>query len=67
MALTINIELDDADLKHFRKLMRNAKQAATALEDEVIITSAEKLLARVSKAKAYRGRSAIPSSSTSSR
>ena len=51
MALTINIELDDADLKHFRKLMRNAKQAATALEDEVIITSAEKLLARVSKAK----------------
>ena len=51
MPLTINIELDDADLQHFRKLMRNAKQAATALEDDTIIAAAETLLTRVSKAK----------------
>ena len=51
MALTINIELDDADLKHFRGLMRNAKQAAKALDDGTIIASAEELLKRVGKTK----------------
>lgn len=51
MPLTINIELDDADLAHFRKLMRGAKETAKQLTDAEIVAAADALLVRTRNAK----------------
>lgn len=51
MALNINIELDDADLAHFRKLMRGAKETAKNLSDADIIKAAEGLLEKTRGSK----------------
>lgn len=47
MALRITFELDDSDLKHFRLIMAEARQAAAGVKPEDIVEAAEGLLARV--------------------
>jgi len=43
--LRISFELDENDLKHFRLIMQEARQAAIRLPPEDIVAAAEKLLA----------------------
>ena len=45
MSLRISFELDDNDLKHFRLIMEEARQAASRLPPEDIVAAAEELLA----------------------
>lgn len=47
MALRITFELSDADLKHFRLIMAEARKAAAGVKPEDIVEAAEGLLARV--------------------
>jgi uncharacterized membrane protein YkvA (DUF1232 family) len=45
LPLRISFELDDNDLKHFRLIMEEARQAASRLPPEDIVAAAEELLA----------------------
>jgi len=45
LPLRISFELDDHDLKHFRLIMEEARQAASRLPPEDIVAAAEELLA----------------------
>jgi uncharacterized membrane protein YkvA (DUF1232 family) len=47
MSLKISIDLDDADLKHFRLIMREARRSAVGLRPEDIVESAESQLERL--------------------
>lgn len=47
MTLRIQFDLDEGDLRHFRRLMREARSGAKDIEDEIIIESAEGLLEQV--------------------
>lgn len=47
MPLRISFELDENDLKHFRLIMQDARQAASRLPPEDIVAAAETLLADV--------------------
>ncbi|MDJ0750394.1 MAG: YkvA family protein [Woeseiaceae bacterium] len=47
MTLRISFELDDNDLKHFRLIMHEARQAASRLAPEDIVEAAEDLLGQV--------------------
>ena len=47
MSLRISFELDEDDLKHFRLIMHEARQAASRLPPEDIVAAAEQLLADV--------------------
>ena len=47
MTLRISFELDDNDLKHFRLIMNEARQAASRLAPEDIVEAAEELLGQV--------------------
>ena len=44
MSLRVSFELDDDDLKHFRLIMREARNSATHLAPEDILVAAESLL-----------------------
>lgn len=50
--MRISIELDDEDLKHFRLIMRAARNSARHLQPEEIVANAESLLDRVNREKA---------------
>ena len=52
MTLRISFELDDNDLKHFRLIMQEARQAASRLPPEDIVAAAENLLAHVEESTA---------------
>lgn len=52
MSLRISFELNDDDLKHFRLIMQEARQAASRLPPEDIVAAAEGLLADVEKSTA---------------
>lgn len=45
MSLRISFELDDNDLRHFRLIMHEARNAAARMEPEDIVAAAEQLLA----------------------
>ena len=47
MGMRISIELDDEDLKHFRLIMRQARNAAQRLHPEDIVANAQALLVEV--------------------
>ena len=47
MGLRVSFELDEEDLKHFRLIMREARQSAARLAPEDIVASAEALLAQI--------------------
>ncbi len=51
MGLRITIDLEDADLDHFRLIMKEARQAAGQASEEQIVTSAESLLDQVRGSK----------------
>jgi len=51
MGLRISINLDDEDLKHFRLIMRETRNAAGRLEPEEIVAAAESLLHSVAQEK----------------
>jgi uncharacterized membrane protein YkvA (DUF1232 family) len=44
LSLRISFELDENDLKHFRLIMQEARQAASCLPPEEIVAAAEQLL-----------------------
>ncbi len=44
MSLRISFELDDNDLKHFRLIMQEARQAACRMQPEDIVAASEELL-----------------------
>ena len=50
MTLRVTFELDDEDLKHFRLIMAESRQAAADSKPEDIVDATEKLLERVSAA-----------------
>lgn len=50
MALRVSFELDEADLNHFRLIMREARNAAASSSPEEIVAGAEKLLKKVGTA-----------------
>jgi uncharacterized membrane protein YkvA (DUF1232 family) len=50
--MRISFELDDNDLKHFRLIMNDARQAARCLAPEDIVASAEELLQAVPESEA---------------
>ncbi|NCF72788.1 MAG: DUF1232 domain-containing protein [Gammaproteobacteria bacterium] len=52
MSLRISFELDEDDLKHFRLIMQEARQAASRLEPEDIVAAAENLLKNMEESKA---------------
>lgn len=52
MSLRISFELDEDDLKHFRLIMQEARQAASRLPPEDIVAAAEELLANVEESTA---------------
>lgn len=52
MSLRISFELDENDLKHFRLIMQEARQAASRLPPEDIVAAAEELLAAVEESTA---------------
>jgi uncharacterized membrane protein YkvA (DUF1232 family) len=54
MGLRISIDLDDDDLKHFRLIMREARNAAARMQPEDIVAAAESLLATVENQKVPR-------------
>ena len=47
MSLRVAIELDDSDLRHFRLIMREARQSAAHFSPEDILSSAEALLGSI--------------------
>jgi uncharacterized membrane protein YkvA (DUF1232 family) len=47
LPLKITFELSDADLRHFRKVMRSARTAARSTSEETVITGARELLSKV--------------------
>lgn len=47
MSLKVTFELADADLDHFRSVMRRAREVAKQLGPEEVLASAEGLLARI--------------------
>ncbi len=51
MGLRVSFELDEEDLKHFRLIMREARQSAARLAPEDIVASAEALLAQIQAAR----------------
>lgn len=51
MGMRISIDLDDDDLKHFRLIMRAARNTAIHLQPDDIVASAERLLRDVNKQK----------------
>jgi len=51
MSLKVTFELVDADLKHFRRIMREAREVAQRLSAEEIITATESLLSEVRSAQ----------------
>lgn len=51
MKMQVAFELDDADLKHFELIMREARKAAANAPAEVIIASAQNLLEKISSAR----------------
>ena len=54
MPLRITFELGDSDLKHFRLIMREARDAAKNFDQEEIIQAARELLAEVRATKVLR-------------
>ncbi len=50
--MRISFELDEDDLKHFRLIMQEARQAASRLPPEEIVAAAENLLTNVEESKA---------------
>lgn len=52
MAMRISFELDDDDLRHFRLIMDQARQAARRLSPEDIVEAAEDLLERAPQSDA---------------
>jgi uncharacterized membrane protein YkvA (DUF1232 family) len=52
LSLRISFELDENDLKHFRLIMQEARQAASRLPPEDIVAAAEQLLADVEESTA---------------
>ncbi|MCJ7590388.1 MAG: YkvA family protein [Woeseiaceae bacterium] len=52
MSLRISFELDENDLKHFRLIMLEARQAASRLPPEDIVAAAEELLANIEESAA---------------
>jgi uncharacterized membrane protein YkvA (DUF1232 family) len=52
LSLRISFELDENDLKHFRLIMQEARQAASQLPPEEIVAAAEALLADVEESTA---------------
>ena len=51
MSLKVTFELVDADLKHFRRIMREAREVAQKLSAEEIISATESLLSDVRSAR----------------
>jgi len=51
MGLRISIDLDDEDLKHFRLIMREARNSALRLSPEDVVANAERLLQQIDKQK----------------
>lgn len=51
MSMTISFELDDEDLKHFRKLMRQAKSVAKEYDEEEILAATDGLLVEMQEKK----------------
>lgn len=52
MSLRISFELDENDLKHFRLIMQEARQAASRMLPEDIVAAAEELLEHVEESTA---------------
>lgn len=52
MSLRISFELDEDDLKHFRLIMEQARQTASRLPPEDIVSAAEELLQDVEESTA---------------
>jgi uncharacterized membrane protein YkvA (DUF1232 family) len=52
VSLRISFELDEEDLKHFRLIMQEARQAATRISPEQIVAAAEELLKDVAASSA---------------
>jgi uncharacterized membrane protein YkvA (DUF1232 family) len=52
MGMRISIDLDDDDLKHFRLIMRQARQSSLQLQPEVIVESASRRLRDIDRKKA---------------
>lgn len=52
MSLRISFELDENDLKHFRLIMQEARQAASRMPPEDIVAAAEELLKNVEESTA---------------
>lgn len=51
MGMRISIDLNDDDLKHFRLIMRNARNSATHLQPEEVVAYAETALLKVDEEK----------------
>ncbi len=51
MSLTIEFELSEDDLKHFKELAKKAKSAAKQADDETILQGVERLLGELRDAK----------------
>jgi uncharacterized membrane protein YkvA (DUF1232 family) len=49
--LKVTFELSDADLRHFRKVMREARSRAKHSDEQALLASARQLLAHVKKAQ----------------
>jgi len=52
LSLRISFELDEDDLKHFRLIMQEARQAASRMQPEDIVAAAEELLKNIEESKA---------------
>jgi uncharacterized membrane protein YkvA (DUF1232 family) len=52
LSLRISFELDEDDLKHFRLIMQEARQAASRMQPEDIVAAAEELLENIEASKA---------------
>lgn len=50
MSMKVTFELVDADLKHFREIMREAREVAKSLGEEEIISATETLLSEIRSA-----------------
>ncbi len=51
MRMQVAFELDEADLKHFELIMREARKAAANAPPEVIVAGAQNLLKKISSAR----------------
>jgi uncharacterized membrane protein YkvA (DUF1232 family) len=54
MGMRVSIDLDDDDLKHFRLIMREARNTSLRLQPEEIVANAEALLSSIDKEKTPR-------------